>query len=208
MRNRSDDEAFDFYFEEDHRVWRILVLYGILTGFYWLVVVLSNVVFLFCPFALKKKYWEIDRPSAAFLESLNPRYRRWIQGECAAALLLHSAIIYSAGIPLGNYLSIYAGFGLMWSAMQYVHHYGAERHVTRGARNLWLWAPIDWLWLNHNWHLTHHQHPTVSWLFLPRIGATEDPERGFLPWAYLKMWRGPRRTNERVQNKYAGRVIL
>src|SRR5690349_14953188 len=31
LRNRSDDEAFDFYFEGDHKVWKILVWYGILT---------------------------------------------------------------------------------------------------------------------------------------------------------------------------------
>ena len=47
---------------------------------------------------------------------------------------------------------MYGGFGFMWSAMQYVHHYGTERHVTRGARNLWLFGPIDLVWLNHNWH--------------------------------------------------------
>src|SRR5678816_3787533 len=45
MRNRSDDEAFDLYFEEDHWWWRVAAFYGILTGFYWLIVVLSNVVF-------------------------------------------------------------------------------------------------------------------------------------------------------------------
>src|SRR3954466_10424755 len=57
LRNRSDDEAFDFYFEGDHRLWRSLVLYGILTGCYWIVVVLGNIVFLFFPFAVNKKYW-------------------------------------------------------------------------------------------------------------------------------------------------------
>jgi fatty acid desaturase len=207
LRNRSDDEAFDFYFDGDHRLWRVLVWYGILTGFYWLIVVLSNFVFLFFPFTIDKKYWELDRPSAAFMEALNPGYRRFIQIECASALALHAGAIWGLGIPWGNYLAMYAGFGVLWSAMQYVHHYGTERHVTRGARNLWVWGPIDRLWLNHNWHLTHHQHPTVPWVHLPHIGQSEDPGRGFLPWAYLKMWRGPRRTTERVENRYAGRVI-
>lgn len=32
LRNRSDDEAFDLYFDGDHRVWRFLVLYGIVTS--------------------------------------------------------------------------------------------------------------------------------------------------------------------------------
>jgi fatty acid desaturase len=91
--------------------------------------------------------------------------------------------------------------------MQYVHHYATERHVTRGARNLWIFRPLDSLWLNHNWHLTHHQHPIVPWIYLPQIGKAENPQRGFLIWTYLKMWRGPRLARERVQNKHAGTLI-
>lgn len=208
FRNRSDDEAFDFYFESDHRLWRFLVLYGIVTGCYWIVVVLSNIVFLLFPFAAHKKYWEFDRPSVAFMESLNPMYRRLIQLECLGVIALHTAIIWALHIPLRNYAFMYFGFGFMWSAMQYVHHYGTERHVTRGARNLRLWEPIDRLWLNHNWHLAHHEHPTIPWIHLPEIGSAEQrTKRGFLIWSYLRMWRGPRKANEHVENQYAGRII-
>jgi fatty acid desaturase len=208
LRNRSDDEAFDFYFEGDHRIWRFMVMYGILTGCYWLVVVLGNVVFMFFPFAANKKYWEFDRPAVAFLQSLNPSYRRLIQLECLAVILLHAAIVWALKIPPPNYAVMYFGFGLTWSAMQYVHHYGTERHVTRGARNLRLWGPIDRLWLNHNWHLAHHEHPTVPWIYLPTIAATGEPaKRGFLLWSYLKMWRGPRKATDHVENRYAGRII-
>src|SRR5688572_29859930 len=207
LRNRSDDEAFDLYFENDHWWWRVAAFYGILTGFYWLLVVLSNVVFLFWPYSRSKSFWEVDRPAEAFMKSLNPKYSPWIRLECLAAICLHSSIVYFLQIPLLNYLIIYAAFGFSWSAMQYVHHYGTERHVTRGARNLWIFAPLDLLWLNHNWHLAHHENPTVPWVHLPKLSQTTAPSRGFLPWAYLKMWRGPRRTTERVDNKYAGRII-
>ena len=208
FRNRSDDEAFDLYFDGDHRLWRYLVLYGILTGCYWIVVVLGNVVFLFFPFAANKKYWDFDRPSHAFMESLNPSYRRLIQLECLAVIAWHALIIWLFQIPPWNYAVMYFGFGLTWSAMQYVHHYGTERHVTRGARNLRLWEPIDRLWLNHNWHRVHHEHPTVPWIQLPALGQVTQPgKRGFLVWSYLQMWRGPSRATEHVENKYAGRVI-
>jgi len=207
LRNRSDDEAFDFYFEEDHKLWKILVWYGILTGLYWVVVVLSNIVFLLFPFTLDKKYWQVDQASRAFMQSLNANYRCIIRLECAAAIALHLGVFWMFHIPIKNYLIMYAGFGFMWSAMQYVHHHGTERHVTRGARNLWIWRPLDGLWLNHNWHLTHHQHPTVPWVYLPQIGRAENPRRGFLIWAYLKMWRGPRLATERVENKHAGTII-
>jgi fatty acid desaturase len=207
LRNRSDDEAFDFYFEEDHKLWKILSFYGILTGFYWVVVVLSNAVFLILPFKADKKYWHVDQVSTAFMESLNPAYRGLIRLECAAAILLHVTLVWSLEIPVFNYLVMYAGFGFMWSAMQYVHHYGTERHVTRGARNLWIWGPLDLLWLNHNWHLTHHEHPSVPWVYLPRRDIAGDPRRGFLLGAYLRMWRGPRLAPTRVENKHAGKII-
>ena len=38
MRNRSDDEAFDLYFDEDKPVWRWLYWYGIITGIFWMAV--------------------------------------------------------------------------------------------------------------------------------------------------------------------------
>ena len=207
LRNRSDDEAFDFYFEGDHKVWKVLVLYGILTGFYYVIVVLSNVVFLIFPFREDKKYWHVDQASIAFMESLNPRYRIVIRLECAAAIALHAGLVWLFDIPVAHYLAMYAGFGFMWSAMQYVHHYGTERHVTRGARNLWIWKPLDLLWLNHNWHLTHHTHPSVPWVHLPRTGVEDGGNRGFLITAYLRMWRGPRLAPERVKNPHAGKVI-
>lgn len=211
LRNRSDDEAFDLYFEGDSLIWRWMVWIGILTGLYYVLVVLSNFLAVFTPFIFDRKHFKVerhmtvDRASSAFLESFNPTYLRWIRLEGIAVIILHTAIVWAIGIPVGRYLLLYASFGFMWSAMQYVHHYGTERHVTRGARNLFVFQPIDILWLNHNWHRTHHENPTVPWIHLPALSGRE--RRGFLPLAYLKMWRGPRKTNEHVQNKYAGRII-
>jgi fatty acid desaturase len=214
LRNRSDDEAFDLYFEGDNVVWKWMVWLGILTGLYYLLVVASNVVAALAPFVLDRRHFRIedrvrvDRASAAFLESFNPSHLRWIWLEGTAAIVLHTLIVWGLGIPLWRYLAMYAAFGFMWSAMQYVHHYGTERHVTRGARNLWIFGPVDALLLNHNWHRAHHEHPTVPWVHLPALARHESqPRRGFLPWVYLTMWRGPRRTDEHVENKYAGRII-
>jgi fatty acid desaturase len=207
LRNRSDDEAFDLYFDGEHRAWKYLQLYGILTGMYWLVAVLGNIVVLAFPFVLRRQTFEFDRPSAAFMDALNPRYNSIIRLEAVAVIAVHAVIVWSLNVPLLNYAVMYAGFGVSWSAMQYVHHFGTTRHVLEGARNLWIWAPIDLVWLNHNWHLTHHKHPTIPWIHLPGIGRNENPERGFLPAHYLWMWRGPSRAAERVKNRYAGRVI-
>jgi fatty acid desaturase len=207
LRNRSDDEAFDLYFDGEHPIWKRLQLYGILTGFYWLVAVLANVVVLVVPFVMRREHFEFDRPSAAFMDALNPRYTNYIRAEAVAVIVLHTTIVLALGIPFWKYAVMYAAFGFSWSAMQYVHHFGTTRHVLEGARNLWLWAPIDLMWLNHNWHLTHHKHPTVPWVHLPALGRKENPNREFLPVHYLRMWYGPRKASEHVENRYAGRII-
>jgi fatty acid desaturase len=214
LRNRSDDEAFDLYFEGDSVVWRWMVWIGILTGFYYLTVVLANIVLVIAPGLLDRRgkrveeQVSVDRPGRAFLESLNPAYHRWIRAESACVIALHVGVVWALGVPVWHYLAMYGAFGFSWSAMQYVHHHETERHVTRGARNLWFLAPIDWIWLHHNWHRTHHEHPTVPWVHLPTLARADgNTRRDFLLWRYLRMWRGPRKGTEHVENKYAGRII-
>jgi fatty acid desaturase len=207
LRNRSDDEAFDFYFEGESRLWKTLQLYGILTGFFYLTVVLGNVIALLHPRWLKARWGDFDRPTRALLDSLNPRYFRLIRLEALAVFALHAGWMLLWNAPAWKYLLLPASFGVLWSALQYVHHFGTERDVLKGARNLRTWKWLDALWLNHNWHRNHHGHPTVPWTRLPEIAAEGDGERGRLLTAYLRMWRGPRLTSEHVRNHHAGKII-
>lgn len=207
LRNRSDDEAFDLYFAEDNRLWKIAQLYGILLGLYWVFVALSNVVALCAPWLLRRDRLRFDRPTAALLDSLNPRYERLIRVEALAAVLGHATLAYLSGIPPAHHAVVLFGFGVSWSGLQYVHHFGTERDVRRGARNLRTWALLDRLWLNHNYHLNHHLSPTTPWIYLPSLYTGRDYERESLARAYVRMWRGPRLTTVRVENRYAGLVI-
>lgn len=206
VRNRSDDEAFDLYFAGENRFWKYLQLYGTLTGMFWVLICAANVVAVFNPTMLTPRYGRFDRTTEAFLESLNPKYRRLIRIEALAAILLHAAMIHFWKIPVFNYLAVMFGFGFTWSAMQYAHHYGTVRDVRKGAMNLKTFQLLDLVWLNHNWHLNHHMHPTVPWIHLPGLSKA-DEVRGDLHAAYLREWRGPRFSNERVENRYAGQVI-
>ena len=209
LRNRSDDEAFDLWFEGESPVWKWVQWVGILTGPFYLMVVLGNVVVLGLPFLLKRRWFAFDRPSAAFMDALNPRYARIVQIEAAGVIALHVGVVWVMGVPVLRYLALYAAFGFLWSALQYLHHYGTERHVTRGARDVQAGWVIDRLWLNHNWHRVHHEHPTVSWVHLDRIGRAKGRAgaREFLPLVYLRMWAGPRRATDRVANRFAGKVV-
>jgi len=207
MRNRSDDEAFDFYFEGESALWRWLQLYGVLTGFFWASVVLSNIVCAAAPRLLRRQVTPFERSTIALQRTLNPRHDLWIQCEALAVFALHGTMMMIFAVPPLQYLSVLFGFGFLWSAMQYAHHFGTTRDVLRGARNLKTLAPIDLLWLNHNWHLNHHLHPTIPWIHLPRLTAPEHEKRGSLVWSYLRMWSGPRFNPERVENRFSGRII-
>jgi fatty acid desaturase len=206
IRNRSDDEAFDLYFEDENRFWKYLQLYGTLTGLFWVLIFLTNFVAVLRPSLVAPSTGRFNRPTEAFLESLNPKYRRLIQLEALAVIALHAAMIYFWKIPFLHYLAVMFGFGFIWSAMQYTHHYGTERDVQKGAMNLRTFSWLDLVWLNHNWHLNHHLSPTVPWIYLPALSQRSET-RGSLLKAYLHEWRGPQLSHERVENRYAGRII-
>jgi fatty acid desaturase len=207
VHNRSDDEVFDFYFEEDPARWKRLQFFGILTGGFWLTLVVANIVLALIPMRWLAPAMAIDRPSAAVIRYVNRRNQWRIRGESWTVLLFHSAICWWLGRHAIQYAIMYLIFGMSWSTLQYVHHYGTCRDVLRGAKNLHYGWPLDALWLNHGWHLTHHLHPTVSWLHLPQAAGENEPCVESLGRAYLTMWRGPILTTERVQNRYDGNVV-
>jgi fatty acid desaturase len=206
VTNRSDDEAFDLYFEDENKYWKYVQLYGVLTGMFWVLIVVTNFVVVFKPSIIMPRYTRFSRPAEAFLESLNPKYRRLIQIEALAAILLHAALIYFWQIPLAHYSAVLFGFGFLWSAMQHVYHYGTVRHVQKGALNLKTFAALDLVWLNHSWHLNHHVRPTVPWIYLPSLSGPRE-RRGSLLAAYVHEWRGPQLATERVQNRFAGKIV-
>ena len=207
VHNRSDDEVFDLYFEEDPAWWKKLQFFGILTGGFWLSLVVGNIALAMIPMRWLSKAMEIDRPSAAVIRYVNRGNQWWIRAEAWMVLLFHSTVGWLLGPRAIRYGLIYLVFGMSWSTLQYVHHYGTCRDVLRGAKNLRYGWPLDVLWLNHGWHLTHHLHPTVSWLHLRRVAGENEPRAESLSSAYLKMWRGPTFTSERVQNRYDGHVV-
>lgn len=206
LRNRTDDEAFDLYFEGENPFWKHVQFYGILTGMFWLMIVLSNFIAVVNPRWLAKKI-SFDRPTAALQETLNPKYFRQIQIEATMVIALHGFMIWFFNIPFLRYFAVLYGFGFLWSTLQYIHHYGTIRDVQKGAWNLRTWRVFDLIWLNHHWHLNHHLAPTVPWIYLPKLDEPDaTPSIGFWT-AYLRQWKGPRYSGENLANRHAGKRI-
>jgi fatty acid desaturase len=150
MRNRSDDEAFDLYFAEDNRVWKHVVLYGVLTGGYWLFVVAGNVVVLLLPFLYEEKYWQFDRTSVAFLRAFNARAAS--SGRAVLAIGLHAGLVVTLQIPFCTRPHLRASplVGV------HVHRYGDARRARRCKESVAGTAARSSA-SNHNWHRTHHE---------------------------------------------------
>lgn len=122
VHNRSDDEVFDLYFEEDLAWWKKLQFFGILTGGFWLSLVVGNIALAVVPMRWLSKAMEIDRPSAAVMRYVNRRNQWRIRAEAWMVLLFHSTVCWLLGPRAIRYGLIYLVFGMSWSTLQYVHH--------------------------------------------------------------------------------------
>ncbi len=205
-RNRSDDEAFDYYFPGENAVWKWLQLYGVLTGLFWLTIVFFELrgLDLSVIATAQIRFRSTDRGARRFTQSARLAFDSpGISGGAPVACVARLGFRHSACDLLRRLLRLWNK--LVGNAIRASFWHGAAR--DRGARNLWLFAPIDLVWLHHNWHQTHHEQPTVPWIYLPSMSAEGGKRREFLLWHYLRMWRGPRLTNEHVENRYAERII-
>ncbi len=205
-KNRSDDEVFDLYFDRDSKLCKYAMWYGILTGIYWIAIVILNFVLVLAPGLMKPSLYKWDKTSEIFLNHFDPKSFPVLRLEALGVILFQCALFWWVDVTWSHYFIMYFGFGLMWSSLQYVHHYNTDRDVIDGARNLHLWRPIDFIWLNHNWHHTHHQRPTVPWRYLPELAERAKTPTGWLIPAYIQMWNGPKRAVAGLKNRFEGKV--
>jgi len=190
QRNRTDAEMFDLYYPTDNLLGKRIYFYALYTGMFWLSVPVSMIILLLFPGLLRTSLLR-DAPSvSAMVSGIPSRYLLRIRLECLAVILIHLTLFFAFNLKLWPYLLLYSFYGLNWSSQQYLPHAGSPRHVLNGAHNL-LAHPLYSAWmLNFNWHLAHHQHPNVPWIYLPQF---DDPIRdrpGYLS-AFIRFWRGP-----------------
>lgn len=198
-RNRTDTEAFDFY--REHEKWmRRFQMYGTLFGIWWLVVAASPVFALLWP--LPRFFVPADRAANALLDSFDPKSFPLIRAESFVVILFQGALL-ALTPSIAGYALFYACAGLLWSSLQYLHHYGTPRDVIHGAKNVRTFAWLDALWLNHNWHLNHHISPSTPWIHLPQAGAPRQTMRS----AYFAMWKGPVPASDSVPDPTEGRYV-
>jgi fatty acid desaturase len=90
----------------------------------------------------------------------------WLAHLPAAAAVL--AVVALSPMPLWAYaIAVYAGHGLL-RIRTFLEH---QAHEHTGGRTVVIEdrGPLALLFLNNNFHLVHHMHPTVPWTRLPGL---------------------------------------
>lgn len=189
--NRSDAELFDAYYPEDSALKKRLAFYFYYLGGFWFIVFLTNFVFLLVPWFLESQAVKQSKAAGPKVIGNPQKHKQRIRLEALFNIALHVVLFWALELRLETYAALYACFAFSWSSQNFITHAHSPRHVLNGAYNLSanrLWS----LWLlNFNYHLAHHQHPSVPWIHLPRIND-ERRERPNYLWTWITFWAGPR----------------
>ncbi|HZN96008.1 MAG TPA: fatty acid desaturase [Myxococcales bacterium] len=191
-RNRSDSERFELCYPDEALWRRRLEFYFLYLGGFWLLVPLSTVLLLVWPGAMKSSLVQDAPEAAAMVNGVPVSFVRRIRLEGLGTLALHVALILGLQLDPLRYALLYGLAGLSWSSQQYITHAGSPRDALDGAHNLRAARWYEVLLLNFNWHLAHHQHPKLSWYYLPRFDDRRRERPGYLT-SFVKFWVGPKR---------------
>jgi len=197
-RNRTQFEMFDYYSPSDSRVLKTIQWYGIISGVYWVVVVLGWLFYLVMPIAFsaqsRQSNWsELAEHTSgpAYLRSfaMAPPLRSRL--ELLGTIGFQFLIFQILHLTATGWLLCYLAFALQWSALQYADHAFTPLDVVEGAWDLRVHPWVQAIFLNYHLHLAHHRHPTLPWVHLPRYVDHSKPRPRFLA-QYARMWLGPR----------------
>jgi fatty acid desaturase len=195
LRNRTDFEMFDQYYDSDVKVVRIAQWYSILCGLFYPVIPLGAVLFCLCPPLVNLSLFRNARSSRHLLGDIG-RADVWrIRFELLAIVGFFALLFWLLDLRWECVLVCYACFSVNWSTRQYVGHAFSRRHVVEGAWNLKHNLLMTWLLLHGEYDLNHHRHPEVPWYYLPELTHADDPRPSYVG-QYWRQWLGPRRAVE------------
>jgi fatty acid desaturase len=195
LRNRTDHEMFDLYYPTDNRVIRCVQWYGVLFGLFWPWVPIGALLFALCPGVLRTRIFRHARSSNYLLGDIRDLEVRSIRVEVVLTVAFFALAFWLLQLRWQTVLVLYACFSLNWSTRQYVGHAFSRRDVIEGAWNLRHNRLMSWVLLHGEYDLNHHRHPEVSWYYLPRLSAPDEPRVNY-SWQYWRQWLGPRPNTE------------
>lgn len=190
-RNRSNAELEDYVLPGENPWIKRVMYYLLISGLFWLLLPVSSMLVAMIP---KNR---VRLPSPAQDAGAFRRFVQFLNGVKPSRVrrdLIVTAIVWATAFPLLHLrlkavVACYAVFAFSWASQQYIYHVRTPRHAVLGALDLKLWGPLRWLYLNFNYHLTHHLAVWVPWNYLPSIAA-QQPTRSYLG-TYVQLWQPP-----------------
>jgi len=177
-RNRTEAERAEFIQDGENVVRKWLQYYFAVFGGLWLSSVFFPVISILLPYRWAR-WLTIDARfnsySAAFQDFDS---REWLRLRIeGAVLVLMWAVMLRYGPWHWQTLAIaYGAFAFSWSSLQWVYHLWTPLHVIEGAYNLRAPWIVRVLFLNFNYNLTHHRHPSIPWQELYRRSDPKETQ--------------------------------
>lgn len=197
--NRTKFETFEMYDDQDNYLIKTATIYGVLIGIYYFVPFLGSLWLLVHPKSLLnssftgKDNYEVGRMGGASMlrsfDNLSSKEMLRMRLEVVYTIIVQFCILYFLHITISTWLLCFLSFGIFWSSLQYADHAYSVRNIRNGAWNLQVNPITRIFFLNYHHHLSHHQHPNVSWFHLDKFIDKNAASPTF--WAiYLRMWKG------------------
>ncbi|QMU28168.1 fatty acid desaturase [Adhaeribacter radiodurans] len=195
-KNRTDEEMWDLYYEHQEKWRRYGNLYAMMIGLGYFALWLAVILFAFAPRLLFTKFFRSHKEIAGFIKGSEQEQKvKRSMVESWLILLFCTACFYLLQLKWSCWLVLFGMHGFLWSSQNYVNHAFSPRDIINGAHNLHVPFWANWLYLNFNLHLAHHQNPQVSWIHLPLLVKAGSQRITFLK-NYIRLWKGPRLTKE------------
>jgi fatty acid desaturase len=194
-RNRTDAELFDGFYPHDNPTKKRVFFYSMFLGLFWVVIPIATLLLLIAPRLMMSRLIQDDPTASAMVNGIPRRYLNRIRLESLGVVLVQGAMFWGLGLHWVSYVALYGAYALCWSSQNYITHAYSPRDILNGAFNLRVNKLFSFWVLHFNWHLAHHQHPAVPWLYLPQL---DDPTRQNPAywWAFVRFWRGPKPCTE------------
>jgi len=195
--NRTDHELFDYYYPKDNKITKNIQWYGILSGIYYPLVPLGNLVMALTPWLFHTKPFRESEFSSILFTEFKGKVVTRVRFEVLFTVLFWIAMWTILNLHWQSVLILYACFGFNWATRQYVTHAWTPRDVIEGAANLKVSKLHGMILLNGQWDHSHHKFPYLPWSELsnPRY-HTHKPTSYFKRW--LSLWKGMRPNFEKA----------
>ena len=195
-KNRTDEEMWDLYYEQQDKLRRYGTLYGMMISLGYFSMWLAVLLYAIAPTLIYSRFFLSNTEIGGFLKG-SDRKDKVIHSrrESILVILFQIIIFYLLDLNWVSWITLFVMHGFLWSSQNYVNHAFSPRDIIQGAHNLKIPSWLKWIYLNFNLHLAHHQNPKIPWIHLPEYVSEGGGRITFLR-NYLRLWKGPRLTRE------------